>query len=120
MHPMAMTSDDATGRPDEHHTWGGLTMWRAAVSEMDNNAYLLRCSTTGELLLVDAADEAERLLALVAHAGGDLRTVVTTHQHWDHHRALPAVVSATGAATACGADDADGVPVPPDRLLAHG
>ncbi|MFC8500711.1 MBL fold metallo-hydrolase [Pedococcus sp. NPDC057267] len=117
---MAMTSNDGSGRPAEQHVWGGLTMWREAVSEMDNNAYLLRCSRTGELLLVDAADDAERLLRLVEGAGGDLRTVVTTHQHWDHHRALAEVVAATGASTACGADDADGMPVPPDRLLAQG
>jgi glyoxylase-like metal-dependent hydrolase (beta-lactamase superfamily II) len=117
---MAMTSDNGSGRPDDEQVWTGLTMWRAAVSEMANNAYLLRCSRTGELLLVDAADDAERLLALVAQAGGNLRTVVTTHQHWDHHRALQAVVEATGAGTACGADDADGLPVHPDRLLAQG
>src|SRR6476661_7340668 len=120
MRPMAMTSDDVPGRAEEHHTWGGLTMWRAPVSAMDNNAYLLRCSSTGQMLLVDAADDAERLLRLVAQAGGDLRTVVTTHQHWDHHRALAAVVAATGASTACGADDAGGMPVRQDRMLSQG
>ncbi len=30
---------------------------------------------------------------------GGLATVVTTHQHWDHHRALADVVAATGATT---------------------
>ena len=38
---------------------------------------------------------ARPLLPLIGDAG--LTTVVTTHQHWDHHRALADVVAATGA-----------------------
>ena len=47
--------------------------------------------------------------------------MVTTHQHWDHHRALADVVAATGADVVAGAPDADaiteqtGVPVDPAR-----
>src|SRR5688572_17903970 len=81
-----------------------LTISKLAVSEMANNAYLLRCTATGEALLIDAAAEPEALLALIGDA--DLRTVVTTHGHWDHHRALPAVVEATGAVTVAGTADA--------------
>ena len=62
---------------------------------MSNNCYVLRCRATDEQLLVDAAADAPRLLAVVGDGG--LATVVTTHQHWDHHRALADVVSATGA-----------------------
>jgi glyoxylase-like metal-dependent hydrolase (beta-lactamase superfamily II) len=119
MRGMTNSASPADG-PVSGFEWTGLTMLTTSVSDMDNNAYLLRCRRTGELLLVDAAAEAERLLGLVDAAGGQLRTIVTTHQHWDHHRALAAVVSATGAATACGADDAEGMPVPPDRVLAQG
>ncbi len=45
---------------------------------------------------------------------------MTTHQHWDHHRALADVVSATGARTAAGREDADALPVAPDDRLDHG
>ena len=62
---------------------------------MSNNCYLLRCRDTGEQVLIDAADEPATLLPLVGDAG--LTAVVTTHQHWDHHRALAEVVAATGA-----------------------
>ena len=62
---------------------------------MSNNAYLLRCRHTGEQVLIDAAAEPDVLLPLIGDAG--LTTVVTTHQHWDHHRALAEVVAATGA-----------------------
>ena len=50
---------------------------------MNNNAYLLRCTQTGELALIDAANEAETLLALIGDT--PLATIITTHQHWDHH-----------------------------------
>src|SRR3954447_16152608 len=95
-----------------------LTITKFSVSEMDNNVYLLRCRQTDEQLLVDAADDAAHILQVV---GGDgLARVVTTHRHWDHHRALPEVVSATGAETVAGADDADELPVPVDRRVSDG
>lgn len=117
-----MTSPSApeSAGPPPSFTAGSLAVWQRSVSAMDNNAYLLRDSATGELLLIDAADDAPALLALVEAVGGGLRTIVTTHQHADHHGALRAVASATGAVTVCGADDADGMPVPPDRTVGHG
>ena len=78
-----------------------LTITKVAVDpEMSNNCYLLRCKHTGEQVLIDAAAEPETLLPLIGDAG--LTTVVTTHQHWDHHRALADVVAATGAAVVAG------------------
>jgi len=95
-----------------------LVITKLAVSEMANNVYLLRCRDTDDQLLIDAADDAPRILSLV---GGDgLSTVVTTHQHWDHHRALAAVVDATGAETVAGTDDADELPVPVDHRVGDG
>ena len=41
--------------------------------------------------------------------GAGLTTVVTTHQHWDHHRALAEVVAATGAEVVAGEPDADAI-----------
>jgi glyoxylase-like metal-dependent hydrolase (beta-lactamase superfamily II) len=49
-----------------------------------------------------------------------VRTVVTTHGHWDHHRALPEIVEATGAVTVAHAADADDLPVPVQRTVEHG
>lgn len=91
------------GEPDVRHL-GALTITKLAVDEqMANNCYLLECRATGERLLVDAADDGARLLGLT---GPTLATVVTTHQHWDHHRALREVVLATGATTVAGEPDA--------------
>jgi glyoxylase-like metal-dependent hydrolase (beta-lactamase superfamily II) len=49
-----------------------------------------------------------------------LARVVTTHRHWDHHRALPAVVEATGAETVAGKEDAAELPVKVDRTVSDG
>ena len=47
------------------------------------------------------------MLPLIGDAG--LTHVVTTHQHWDHHRALADVVAATGAEVVAGAPDAEAI-----------
>lgn len=99
---------------------GHALVRKASVSEMDNNCYLITCRRSGEQLLIDAADDAPRLAELVAAGSGRLTAVVTTHQHWDHHRALAAVVAEFAPRTAAGAADADALPVPPDVRLTHG
>jgi glyoxylase-like metal-dependent hydrolase (beta-lactamase superfamily II) len=86
-----------------------LTISKLSVGPMDNNAYLLRCRRTGEQLLIDAANEPDRLLDLIGVTG--LSTVVTTHQHADHWQALTAVVRATGARSLAHEADADDIPL---------
>ena len=96
-----------------------LIITKLAVDEqMSNNVYLLRCRATDEQLLVDAADEADAILSMIGPDG--LARVVTTHQHWDHHRALAAVVQATGAETVAGKEDAPELPVAVDRTVSDG
>ena len=95
------------GEPDRR-TAGSLEITKLAVDpQMSNNCYLLRCTDTGDQVLIDAADDAPRLLELIGDAG--LTAVVTTHQHWDHHRALADVVQATGATVIAGEPDADSI-----------
>jgi len=108
------------GGPSDVRELDALTVRKCSVSSMDNNAYLLTCTRTGAQLLIDAADDAPRLMRLVAEGSGSLDVVVTTHQHWDHVRALKELVAATGAQTASGAEDADALPVPVDTRLAQG
>jgi len=108
------------GDPTDVRELDALTIRKCSVSSMDNNSYLLTCTRTGRQLLIDAADDAPRLMELVAEGTGSLDLIVTTHQHWDHVRALKELVAATGARTASGADDADALPVPVDTRLAQG
>ena len=98
----------AGGAPDVRET-GPLTVTKLSVGPMDNNAYFLRCASTGEVLLIDAANDADRLIAAL---GDDrLTRIVTTHQHFDHWQALPEMVAATGAPVFAHPADAGELPV---------
>ncbi|WP_428344339.1 MBL fold metallo-hydrolase [Nocardioides sp.] len=104
---MTYTGNVQPGGSPDTRELPHLSITKVAVDpKMSNNCYLLTCRDTGKKLLIDAADDPDTLLAL---SGTDLETVVTTHQHWDHHRALPAVVAATGAATVAGIPDAEAI-----------
>jgi glyoxylase-like metal-dependent hydrolase (beta-lactamase superfamily II) len=118
---MTYTGNVQPGAPADVREVNGLTIRKLAVSQMHNNVYLLTCQKTRQQLLIDAADDAPTILALVQDSGdGTLATVVTTHQHWDHTRALGDVVAVTGARTVAGADDADALPVTVDVRARHG
>jgi len=104
---MTYTGDVTPGGPADVRELSQLTIRKLAVDEkMANNCYLLTCRSTGAQVLVDAADDGPALLEL---CGGRLDGIVTTHQHWDHHRALAEVVAQTGAPVAAGAPDADAI-----------
>lgn len=110
------------GGTPARRTLPGLTITKISVGPMDNNAYLLVCSSTNEALLIDAANDPERLSDLIG-SGAErptLRTIVTTHQHADHWQALGATAGAFGANTVAHPLDAEPLPVPPDVLVEHG
>jgi glyoxylase-like metal-dependent hydrolase (beta-lactamase superfamily II) len=86
-----------------------LTITKLSVGPMDNNAYVLRCTSTGEQLMIDAANEPDRLRDLIGDGG--LATVVTTHRHADHWQGLADVVAATGAESLAHPADAASLPI---------
>jgi glyoxylase-like metal-dependent hydrolase (beta-lactamase superfamily II) len=79
-----------------------VTLTKVSVGPMDNNAYLLAGSASS--LLIDAANDADRLLGLIGQAPVD--TIITTHRHGDHLQALDDVARATGARLVAGRPDA--------------
>src|ERR1700736_5189335 len=62
---------------------------KLVVGPVDNNVFVLRCRKTGEAVLLDAANEHDKLLELCRRLG--VRQVLETHGHWDHIQAVPAV-----------------------------
>jgi glyoxylase-like metal-dependent hydrolase (beta-lactamase superfamily II) len=77
------------------------------VGPYANNVYTVRCRATGQALLIDAADEHERLLEICRLL--DVRQVVETHGHWDHIQAVPQIRDA-GYQVAVTAADAARLP----------
>lgn len=108
------------GGPMDVRRLPGLTIAKLAVGPMNNNAYLLRCTQTDEGLLIDAANEPERLRELITFEGPPVSAILTTHQHFDHWQALPELVAATGAPVAAHPLDADALPVDVAHLVEDG
>jgi glyoxylase-like metal-dependent hydrolase (beta-lactamase superfamily II) len=121
---MTVVDDNYTGHVEPQtaarRNLPGASIVKVSVGPMDNNAYLVTCSATGETLLIDAANDAEILLELIERLAPKLSLIVTSHQHQDHWLALADVAKATGVPTAAHQLDADPLPVTPDRILANG
>lgn len=103
-----------------------ITIRSIAVSEANNNVYLLTSKSSGAQVLIDAADDVPAILSLLADAQQDtdadakVTLIITTHSHWDHVRALAEIKEATAAPTAAGVDDVVDISVPTDIPLHHG
>ena len=72
-----------------HYDDSQAEIHKVVVGPMDNNVYVLRCKETGEAVLLDAANEHDKLLDMCRRLG--VRQVLETHGHWDHIQAVPAV-----------------------------
>ena len=121
---MTVVDDNYTGHVEPgtaaRRNLPGGSIVKVSVGPMDNNAYLVTCSQTGETLLIDAANDADILLELIDRFAPKLALIVTSHQHQDHWLALAEVAKVSGVPTAAHQLDADPLPVKPDRILANG
>jgi glyoxylase-like metal-dependent hydrolase (beta-lactamase superfamily II) len=72
-----------------HYDDSQAEIHKLVVGPMDNNVFILRCKQSGESVLLDAANEHEKLLPLCQQL--NVRKVLETHGHWDHIQAVPAV-----------------------------
>jgi glyoxylase-like metal-dependent hydrolase (beta-lactamase superfamily II) len=72
-----------------HYFDHNLEVHRVVVGPYANNVFIIRCKHTGDAVLIDAANEHERLLELCTALG--VRRVLETHGHHDHIQAIPAM-----------------------------
>jgi glyoxylase-like metal-dependent hydrolase (beta-lactamase superfamily II) len=86
-----------------HYFDNNLQVHRLVVGPYDNNVFVVRCIHTGEAVLIDAANEHEKLLELCRALG--VTRVLETHGHHDHIQAVPAMREA-GYEVAVTANDA--------------
>lgn len=82
-----------------------VTLTTTVVSEMNNNVYLLERGE--DRVLIDAANEAERLIEMIDSR--PVQTIITTHRHADHIQALAALAESTGARLVCGTPDKEAI-----------
>jgi glyoxylase-like metal-dependent hydrolase (beta-lactamase superfamily II) len=110
------------GGPALRRELAALSITKVSVGPMDNNAYLLVCRATNEALLVDAANDPERLADLVGadDSRPELAHVVTTHRHPDHWQALGAVAGMFETRHVAHPLDAPELPIPVDEPVEHG
>lgn len=74
---------------------GGPVIDRVVAGPLDNNIYIVSDPSSGEAVIVDAADEAGVILAACRDL--TVTAILTTHGHWDHVAAAEAVADALGA-----------------------
>lgn len=91
---------------------------KVVASSIANNAYVVVCKATGESVIVDAPEQAEKVLDEAS--GTRVRAVLITHRHGDHTAGYHRLKEATKAASAIGSDDAEGLPGQPDFYLMDG
>ncbi|MGH9226390.1 MAG: MBL fold metallo-hydrolase [Acidimicrobiales bacterium] len=72
-----------------HYEDEQLTITRLVVGPYDNNVFVARCRHTGQAVLIDAANESEKVLDLCRRL--NVEKVLETHGHADHIQAVPAV-----------------------------
>jgi glyoxylase-like metal-dependent hydrolase (beta-lactamase superfamily II) len=72
-----------------HWNDSNVEVHKLIVGPYDNNVFVIRCRATGDAVLIDAANEHEKLLELCTQLG--VRRVLETHGHWDHIQAIPAM-----------------------------
>jgi glyoxylase-like metal-dependent hydrolase (beta-lactamase superfamily II) len=90
-----------------HYETPTVRIEKLIVGPFENNVFVVRCTGTGEAVIIDAANEHELLLE-VSRATG-VRRVLTTHGHWDHIQAVPAMRDA-GYSVHVTAEDAEMLP----------
>jgi len=69
-----------------------LRVQQLTVGPLEENCWLLADPDSGEAVLVDPGDEADRLLAAVDATGCALRAVWLTHCHFDHVGGVAGIV----------------------------
>jgi glyoxylase-like metal-dependent hydrolase (beta-lactamase superfamily II) len=72
-----------------HWSNADVEVHKIVVGSYDNNVFVIKCRQTGDSVLIDAANEHERLLELCQRL--NVRRVLETHGHFDHIGAVPQI-----------------------------
>jgi glyoxylase-like metal-dependent hydrolase (beta-lactamase superfamily II) len=82
------------------------------------NCYIVACPKTGQAVIIDTPDEADRILAETEEV--NVSYIIITHTHADHLGAFKEVREKLGAPVAIHYTEAAKLPSPPDLMLRDG
>lgn len=88
-----------------------MTVRTLCLGELDTNCYVV-WDDTRKAMVIDPADEADKILAVIEAENLSVSAVVLTHVHFDHLLAAEAVCAATGAPLCVGQGDEDALSDP--------
>ena len=74
---------------ETHLDTGGLIVRSLVVGPLENNVWVVASPATGDAVIIDAADESDRILEAVQPYR--VQAILTTHSHADHIGAAVAV-----------------------------
>ena len=81
-----------------------MTLRTLCLGALDTNCHIV-WDESRTAMIVDPADEADKILSVVEAEGLNVAAVVLTHVHFDHMLAAEAVCAATGAPLYVGSGD---------------
>ena len=107
---MSVTVDDVVRQPD------GLTVrCLRNIGPYENNIFVVSDAGSGEAYILDGGYEPEAIAA--AAAGLNVKAILITHGHRDHHENVATLKSLLRVPVAIGMDDAVQLSVEPDFLI---
>lgn len=74
-----------------------LSIQTFTSSVFGQNAYLVRCSVTGEIFAIDPGGEADAMVAALEDHESPLTAIILTHAHLDHIEGVAALAERTRA-----------------------
>ncbi len=101
-----------------HYQDDSIIIHKYECGDFGNNAYLVVCPKTNESIIIDTPGDPGKVIE--AAKSTDVKAIIITHNHWDHLVGFDEVTGAIDAPVGIGADDADALSRPPERLLRDG
>ena len=114
-HPPATAEFGAVTPGGPTHDYGdaaGLHVKKFSVEPYDNNVYVI--SSSGVALIVDGANDADRILAEVSDV--KVKAIIQTHGHFDHVQALERLTSELDVPVFAHGQDAKMMPIKTEDL----
>ena len=96
---------------------GEIQIRKTVTDPYDNNCYVVVCPKTNESVIIDAPNEADKILTEAE--GTDVKAVLFTHTHFDHIGSFRELKKTLKVPMVVHPADADQLPEPPDQHFQH-